>query len=221
MLWNEVTEVQGYRWVDVLSAFVIGYNKAPHEAHNKSPYEAFFGFKMRGAYSTPDETTRENRQADETITEATQEEQVEVDNSETIIQATQEDETEEDGTGTMQENTDNGQERNSDQIAYEVHVRQVEKIRKEIVQNDEQYRKKLVIRGSVHRRKLVFEPGERVAIAGDHDTNQKTRKRKLEQICSMSGEVVGMCSNNRTVRVKINGEVKTFAAKNLRKLRQD
>src|SRR2546421_3806391 len=105
MLWNEVTEVQGYRWVDVLSAFVIGYNKAPHEAHNKSPYEAFFGFKMRGAYSTPDETTRENRQADETITEATQEEQVEVDNSETIIQATQEDETEEDGTGTMQENT--------------------------------------------------------------------------------------------------------------------
>ena len=35
---------------------MLAYNKAPHETPKKSPYEAFFGFKMRGAYDTPDET---------------------------------------------------------------------------------------------------------------------------------------------------------------------
>ena len=39
-------------------------------------------------------------------------------------------------------------------------------------------------------------------------------------MCSISGKVIGMCSNNRTVRVEVNDEVKTFAAKNLRKLRR-
>jgi len=34
----------------------------------------------------------------------------------------------------------------------------------------------------------------------------------------MTGKVIGMCSNNRTVRVEVNGEIKTFPAKNLRKL---
>ena len=95
---------------------------------------------------------------------------------------------------------------------------QVERTRKEIAQNDEQYRNKMVFRASVHQRKVAFKPGNKVAITSDHDTNQKMRKRKLEQICSMSGEVVAMCNNNRTVRVKVNGEVKTFATKNVRKL---
>jgi len=76
----------------------------------------------------------------------------------------------------------------------------------------------LVVRGSVHRRKLAFEPGDKVAIASDYDMNQKMRKHKLEQTYSMGGEVVSMCSNNRTVRVMVNGEIRTFAAKNLRKL---
>ena len=76
----------------------------------------------------------------------------------------------------------------------------------------------MVIRKSVHQRKLAFEPGDKVAIASDHNTNQKTRKWKLVQTCSMSEEVVSMCSNNRTVRVRVNEEIKTFAAKNLRKL---
>ena len=42
----------------------------------------------------------------------------------------------------------------------------------------------------------------------------------MEQVCSNTGKVVGMCSNNRTVRVEVNGEIKTLAAKNLRKLRR-
>ena len=97
---------------------------------------------------------------------------------------------------------------------------QDEKVRREIAKNDELYRNKLVVRGSVHQRKLAFEPGDVVVIAPDHDTNQKTRKRKLEQVCSNTGKVVGMCSNNRTVKVEVNGEIKTLAAKNLRKLRR-
>ena len=95
---------------------------------------------------------------------------------------------------------------------------QVERVRREITQNNEWYRDKLVIHGSVHRRKLAFELGDKVAIALDHDTNQKMRKWKLAQTCSISREIVSMCSNNRTVRVRVNGEIKTFAAKNLRKL---
>src|SRR3989440_5477396 len=116
--------------------------------------------------------------------------------------------------------TEATQENNGQVAAYEVHVMQVEKVRREIAKNDELYRNKLVVRGSVHQRKLAFEPGDVVVIAPDHDTNQKTRKRKLEQVCSNTGKVVGMCSNNRTVRVEVNGEIKTLAAKKLRKLRR-
>ena len=76
----------------------------------------------------------------------------------------------------------------------------------------------MLVRGSVHQKKLVFKLEDKIAIAPDHDTNQKTRKWKFEHTCSMSGEVVSMCGNNRTVKVKINGETKTFAIKNLRKL---
>ena len=64
MLWDEVSQTQGYRWIDVLPAFVIAYNKAPHETHKKSPYEAFFGFKMRGVYGTPSEILIESNQVE-------------------------------------------------------------------------------------------------------------------------------------------------------------
>jgi hypothetical protein len=209
MLWNEDTKVQGHQWIGVLSTFVTAYNKVPHGAHNKSPYEAFFGFKMRGVYSTPDEAiteTQEDQVGVEAITE-TQEDQVGVDG--TLDETTQED---------NEQVRVTQEEKNND---YEIHAMQVERVRREIGQNDQQYRNKMAIRASVHRRKLAFEPGNKVAIASDHDTNQKTRKRKLEQTYSISGEVVSMCSNNRTVRVKVNGEIKTFAAKNLRKLQQN
>jgi hypothetical protein len=53
MLWNEFDKIQGTCWINVLPALVISYNSAPHEAHKKSPYEAFFGFKMHGVYGTP------------------------------------------------------------------------------------------------------------------------------------------------------------------------
>jgi len=159
MLWNEDTKIQGYRWIEVLSIFVTAYNKAPHQAHNKSPYEAFFGFKMRGVYSTPGEANTETQEdhvgVDDTIAEATQEKDQEEDNEQ--VKVTQE-------------------EKNND---YEIHMMQVERVRREIGQNDKQYRNKMAIRASVHRRKLAFEPGNKVAIASDHDTNQKTRKRKL------------------------------------------
>ncbi|CAG8848130.1 37997_t:CDS:1, partial [Gigaspora margarita] len=96
---------------------------------------------------------------------------------------------------------------------------QVKCVHEKVAQNNETYRNKLVIHGSVHRRKVVFEPGDKVAIAPDFDNNQKTRKRKLDQICSITRKVVSMCSNNRTARIEVAGEVKNFAAKNLKKLR--
>ncbi|CAG8797001.1 36931_t:CDS:2, partial [Racocetra persica] len=52
MMWDEVSESQGYRWINVLPQFVIAYNKVPHETHQKSLYEAFFGFKMHAVYNT-------------------------------------------------------------------------------------------------------------------------------------------------------------------------
>jgi len=200
MLWNENTKIQGYQWIEVLSTFVTAYNKVPYQAHNKSPYEAFFGFKMRGVYSTPDEAITETQvRVDDTLDETMQEE-----NNNQVTEA-------------IQEDNEQVREKND----YEIHVMQVERVRRQIGQNDEQYRSKMAIHASIHRRKLTFEPGNKVVIASDHDTNQKTRKRKLEQTYSLSGEVVSMCSNNRTVRVKVNGEIKTFAAKNLRKLQQN
>ncbi|KAF0545117.1 Acrosomal protein SP-10 [Gigaspora margarita] len=63
MMLDEVSGSQGYRWIDVLPQFVIAYNKAPHEAHKKSPYEAFFGFKMHAVYNTlnmPENNTPED-----------------------------------------------------------------------------------------------------------------------------------------------------------------
>ncbi|CAG8649787.1 8396_t:CDS:1, partial [Paraglomus occultum] len=104
------------------------------------------------------------------------------------------------------------------QTTYENHLKQVLQVRREIVRNDENYRNKMLVCASVHRRKPAFNPGDKVAIAPDHDNNQKTRKRKLEQACSITGEVIGMCSNNRTVRIEVDGQVKTFAAKNVKKL---
>ena len=210
MLWNEATKNQGCRWIDVLPAFIIAYNQTTHSAHKKSPYEAFFGFKMNGVYATPGETAHEVDESGETSQAAAQATQVETDDTEVYVIIEQED-------GTFGEEAQ--EEEEGIPAAYEAHVTRVEGLRQGIAQNDEQYRNKMVIRGSVHQKKLTFKPGDKVAIASDHDTNQKTRKRKLEQFCSGSGEVVGMCNDNRTVRIRINGEVKTFPAKNVRKLK--
>ncbi|CAG8761575.1 2698_t:CDS:1, partial [Racocetra fulgida] len=101
---------------------------------------------------------------------------------------------------------------------YELHPMQVKCVYDEVVQNDEAYQNKLVIYRSIHRRKVTIEPGNKVVVASDFDNNQKTQKRKLEQTCSITGKVVSVCSNNRTVRVDVDGEIKNFAAKNLKKL---
>ncbi|CAG8646436.1 35367_t:CDS:1, partial [Racocetra persica] len=103
---------------------------------------------------------------------------------------------------------------------YEFHAMQVKRVHDEVAKNDEAYRNKLVIRGSVHRRKVTFESGDKVVVAPDFDNNQKTQKHKLEQTCSITGKVVSVCSNNRTVRVDVDGEIKNFAAKNLKKLHE-
>ncbi|CAG8500279.1 10067_t:CDS:2, partial [Racocetra fulgida] len=57
-----------------------------------------------------------------------------------------------------------------------------------------------------NKSKLMFEAGDKVAIAYDYNNNQKTQKRKLEQTCSKTRTVVSMYSNNRMVRVDIDGE---------------
>ncbi|CAG8498018.1 12809_t:CDS:2 [Racocetra fulgida] len=70
------------------------------------------------------------------------------------------------------------------------------------------------------KRKVTFELGDKVVVAPNFDNNQKMRKHKLEQTCSITEKVVSVCSNNRTVRVDVNGEIKNFVAKNLKKLRK-
>src|SRR5207244_531327 len=149
-----------------------------------SPYEAFFGFKMRGIYGTPSEILVESNEVEGSY---------------------------------IQDTHDDTTDHTNQQTTYENHLKQVQQVRGEITRNDEKYRNKMLVRASVHRRKPAFNPGDKVAIAPDHDNNQKTRKRKLEQTCSITGEVVSMCSNNRTVRIEVDGQVKTFAAKNVKK----
>ena len=236
MMWDEVEKVQ---WIDILPSFIIAYNKVSHEAHKKSPYEAFFGFKMRGVYNTLDnnpnntEIPANNTLADIPTNDTPTDTLANDTPADTLANDTPAD------TLTAQETTQvdefnettrivDAQVDNMDEITqifgsqvavYESHVIQVERIRKEIAQNDEIYRNKMVNRASIHRRKPAFEQGDEVSIAPDHDTNQKTRKRKFEQICSMTGKVIGMCSNNRTVKVEVNGEVKNYPIKNVRKLK--
>src|SRR5947209_20403993 len=128
MLWNEDTKVQGHRWIEVLSTFVTAYNKVSHGAHNKSPYEAFFGFKMRGVYSTLDEAITETQEdqvgVDSTLDETTQEDNEQV----RVMQETQEDQVGVDSTLNETTQEDNEQvrvtqeEKNND---YEIHAMQV------------------------------------------------------------------------------------------------
>ncbi|CAG8765097.1 8648_t:CDS:2, partial [Gigaspora rosea] len=154
MMWDEVSESQGYRWIDVLLQFVIAYNKAPHEAYKKSPYKAFFGFKMRAVYNTlntPENNTPEDNTPGTILPEH------------------------------IPPGTIPPEHIPSGTIPSE-HILQ-EHIPLEHIPS-------LVIRGSVHRRKVTFELGDKVAVAPDFDNNQKTRKRKLEQTCSITGKVV-------------------------------
>ncbi|KAF0433767.1 SCAN domain-containing protein 3-like [Gigaspora margarita] len=190
MLWDEIT-------------------KAPHQAHEKSPYEAFFGFKMRAVYSTltDDITPTDDITLANDITPANDITLADI----TIADIIPADIISADTIFASQDNENN-------QASYEFHTMQVKRVHEEVLRNNETYQNKLVIRGSVHRRKLMFELGDKVAIAYDHDNNQKTWKRKLEPICSDTGMFVSMCSNNRTVKVEVNGEIKNFAAKNLKKL---
>ncbi|CAG8855621.1 24712_t:CDS:1, partial [Gigaspora margarita] len=140
---------------------------APHEAHKKSPYEAFFGFKMRAVYNTPEDITLEDVAPEDITPEDIAPEDIAL---EDIIAP--EDITE--------EITPAATQNNYNQASYEFHVMQVKRVHEMVAQNNETYRNKLVIRGSVHRRKVVFKPGDKVAIAPDFDNNQKTRKRKLD-----------------------------------------
>ncbi|KAF0553336.1 hypothetical protein F8M41_020432 [Gigaspora margarita] len=234
MLWDKITGVQGYHWIDVLPQFVIAYNKAPYQAHKKSPYEAFFRFKMRAVYSTlaDDITPADNITPADDITPAA--DITPADTDITPADITPADITPADiipaditpaditpditSVDTIFAPQNDGDSYGDNRASYEFHAMQVKRVHEEVLQNDETYRNKLVIRESVHRRKLLFEPGDKVAIAYDHDNNQKTRKQKLKQTCNNTGTVVSMCSNNRTVRIEVDGEVKTFAAKNLKKL---
>ncbi|CAG8828221.1 21881_t:CDS:1, partial [Gigaspora rosea] len=154
---------------------------APHEAHKKSLYKAFFGFKMRAVYSTPEDIMPEDIALEDIAPE---------DITEDITE----------------EITPAATQNKYNQASYEIHAMQVKRVHEKVAQNDETYRNKLIIRGSVHRRKVVFESGDKVVIAPDFDNNQKTRKRKLDQTCSITGKVVSICSNNRTVRVEVDGE---------------
>ncbi|CAG8842993.1 29802_t:CDS:2, partial [Gigaspora margarita] len=151
--------------------------------------QAFFGFKMHVVYNTPEDITLENVALEDitlddiALEDIAPEDIIAPENiiEKIILAATQD---------------------SYNQASYEFHVMQVKCVHEKVVQNDETYQNKLVIRESVHRRKVVFEPGDKVVIAPDFDNKQKTRKRKLDQTCSITRKVISMCSNNRTAKVK-------------------
>ena len=122
MLWNEASQVQGYRWIDILFTFVTAYNKTPHAAHNKSPYEAFFGFKMCSVYSTPGETITKTMENNGQV-RVMQEENVRVMQEEENVGVMQEEEDNgqvEDVNNISQEKEDNGQVRRVDNTLSEI-----------------------------------------------------------------------------------------------------
>ncbi|CAG8796199.1 1388_t:CDS:2, partial [Racocetra persica] len=184
-----------------------------HETHKKSPYEVFFGFKIYAIYNMPN-TLESNTLG--TIS------------PEHILPVTILLETISPGTispetiplGTLEHISPENTASQDNEALYKLHVMQVKCVYDEVVQNDEAYQNKLVIRKSVHRKKVTFEPGDKVAVALDFGNNQKMRKCKLEQTCNITRKVVSVCSNNRAVRVDVDSEIKNFAAKNLKKLRE-
>ncbi|CAG8694317.1 10055_t:CDS:2, partial [Gigaspora rosea] len=192
MMWDEVFGSQGYRWVDVLPQFVIAYNK------NKDniPETNTPGTNIPGTIS-PEHILPEHIPPG-TIPPGTIP-------LETILP------------GTIPPENAASQD---NKALYKFYVMQVKRVHNEVVQNNKAYRNKMVIHRGVYRKKVTFELGDKVAVAPDFDNNQKTQKCKLEQTCSITGKFVSVCNNNRMVRVDMNGKIKNFATKNLKKLRE-
>ncbi|CAG8844199.1 569_t:CDS:1, partial [Gigaspora margarita] len=135
----------------------------PHKAHKKSPYEAFFGFKMHAVYNTPEDITLE----DVVLEDVTPENIAPKNIAPEDIIALED---------IMEKITPAATQDNYNQASYEFHAMQVKHVHEKVAQNNKTYQNKLVIRRSVHRRKVVFEPGDKVVIASNFDNNQKTRK---------------------------------------------
>ncbi|CAG8831049.1 8534_t:CDS:2 [Gigaspora margarita] len=148
---------------ELREALLEKFHVGAHEAHKKSPYEAFFGFKMYAVYNIPEDITLEDVALEDVTLENIAPEDIAPEDiiapenitKKIILAATQD---------------------NYNQASYEFHAMQVKRVHKKVAQNNETYRNKLVICRSVHRRKVVFEPGDKVAIIPDFDNNQKTRK---------------------------------------------
>ncbi|CAG8770418.1 10969_t:CDS:1, partial [Acaulospora morrowiae] len=50
MMWDEKNQLQNVNWKDNLPKFVFSYNITKHSAHNKTPREVMFGYKLLGIY---------------------------------------------------------------------------------------------------------------------------------------------------------------------------
>ena len=52
MLWDDNNQLQHVDWTSHLPKFVFSYNTTIHSAHNKTPREVLFGYKLLGVYRT-------------------------------------------------------------------------------------------------------------------------------------------------------------------------
>ncbi|CAG8507395.1 5687_t:CDS:1 [Ambispora gerdemannii] len=50
MMWDEENQLQNVNWKDNLQKFIFSYNTTRHSAHNKTPCEVMFGYKLLGIY---------------------------------------------------------------------------------------------------------------------------------------------------------------------------
>ncbi|CAG8754652.1 8131_t:CDS:1, partial [Racocetra fulgida] len=110
-----------------------------------SPYEAFFGFKMRGVYNTPEDTAPDTVQEDttpDTMPEDTTLDTVSEDTtSDTVPEDTTSNTAPEDTMpNTMLENVNVvTRDISNNQASYEFHALQVKRVHEKIAQNEEAY----------------------------------------------------------------------------------
>jgi hypothetical protein len=53
LLWNNHDQLQQKDWINVIDVFTTSYNSTIHKAHNRTPHEVMFGWKMHCVYDTP------------------------------------------------------------------------------------------------------------------------------------------------------------------------
>ncbi|CAG8655851.1 1019_t:CDS:2 [Ambispora leptoticha] len=159
----------------------MSYNSTVHTAHNRTPHEVMFGWKMHCVYETPDETPNKDQDNEMSVYEISDNDQ---DNEMSVYEAHDNDYDNE----TPDNNKDDEMSEESNRDASET------------------FTPNNVIEQHVLQVSKIHEARTMVNIAPDHDTNPQTRKRKLQPTFSQQGTFIRLTSNNHTAIVEIDGK---------------